>query len=71
MIFKHQRHASAGKPVVIYNRVDENGTGFWTPLIRLLETWCYDGEFTVVEDFDKLLPTVEKLMEASRTVETA
>ena len=66
MIFKHQLHASAGKPVVVYNRVDENGIGFWTPLIKLLETWCYDGEFTVVEDFENLLPTVERLMDCSR-----
>ncbi len=71
MIFKHQHHASAGKPVVVYNRMDENGVGFWTPLIKLLETWCYDGEFTVVGDFDRLLPTVEKLIEDSRSVTPA
>jgi uncharacterized protein (TIGR00730 family) len=67
MIFKHQQHASAAKPVVVYNRRDENGVGFWDPLIRLLETWCRGDEFTVVEQFDRLLPTLESLMEKSRT----
>jgi uncharacterized protein (TIGR00730 family) len=66
MIFKHQLHSSAGKPVVVYNRHDETGAGFWDPLIGLLQTWCHNGEFTVVEQFDRLLPTVESLMEEFR-----
>lgn len=67
MIFKHQRNPAAmDKPVVVYNRRDSDGNGFWSPLVKLLETWCYDGEFTVVEEFDHLLPTVEGLMESSR-----
>lgn len=68
MIFKHQRHSSANKPVVVYNRRDERGVGFWDPLIGLLETWCHNGEFTVVEQFDRLLPSVESLMEQARAV---
>ena len=69
MIFKHQQNASMGnKPVVIYNRVDAQGRRFWTPLIELLETWCNDGEFVVVEEFDRLVPTVESLIDASRGV---
>lgn len=67
MIFKHQRNPVAmDKPVVVYNRRDSNGNCFWTPLVKLLETWCYDGEFTVVEEFDHLIPTVERLLESSR-----
>ena len=67
MIYKHQGHpAAAGKPVVVYNRIDETGGAFWAPMIRLLETWCQDGEFTVVEEFERLLPTVENLLETSR-----
>jgi predicted Rossmann-fold nucleotide-binding protein len=66
MIFKNQQHSSAGKPVVVYNRRDEHGVGFWDPLIGLLETWCHNGEFTVVGEFDRLLPTVESLLEQSR-----
>lgn len=67
MIFKHQRHpAVANKPVIVFNRKDAAGVSFWSPLIKLLETWCHAGEFTVVEDFERLLPEVENLLEASR-----
>lgn len=67
MIFKHQNNPAARhKPVVVYNRVDAAGRQFWAPLIKLLENWCYDGEFTVVNEFERLLPTVENLMESSR-----
>jgi uncharacterized protein (TIGR00730 family) len=71
MIFKHQSHPSAaGKPVIVYNRHDADGTGFWTPMIDLVRNWCHNGEFTVVEEFDHLLPTMEKLMaSAASTVE--
>jgi hypothetical protein len=63
MIFKHQGHASmVGKPVVIFNRVDANGLPFWTPLIELLGTWCYDGEFIVVDELEQLIPTVKRLI---------
>jgi uncharacterized protein (TIGR00730 family) len=69
MIFNHQRHPSvANKPVVVFNRRDAAGVSFWAPLIKLLETWCYDGEFTVVEEFDQLIPTVETRMEAARSL---
>ena len=67
MIFKHQGHPSvANKPVIVFNRRDASGVSFWSPLIKLLETWCYDGEFTVVEEFDHLIPTLEIEMESSR-----
>ncbi len=69
MIFKHQRQATVGKPVVVYNRLDEAGNGFWTPLIKLLDQWCYDGEFVVVEEFENLLPTVQKLMNPASALE--
>jgi uncharacterized protein (TIGR00730 family) len=63
MIFKHQGHASmVGKPVVIFNRVDANGLPFWTPLIELLGTWCYDGEFIVVDELEQLIPAVKRLI---------
>jgi len=69
MIFNHQRHPSvANKPVVVFNRRDAAGVSFWAPLIKLLETWCYDGEFTVVEEFEQLIPTVEARMEAARAL---
>lgn len=69
MIFKHQNHPSvSNKPVVVFDRVDAQGRSFWTPLIKLLETWCYDGEFSVVSGFDQLIPTVVRELEASRAL---
>lgn len=63
MIFKSQDHPSMrGKPVVIFNRKDANGLSFWTPLIEMLGTWCYDGEFIVVEQLDDLIPTIKNLI---------
>ncbi len=68
MIFKNQGHPSmAGKPVVIFNRKDATGKPFWTPLIEMLENWCYDGEFIVVEELADLIPTVRKLLAPPRT----
>ena len=67
MIFKHQKHpAAANKPVIVFNRMDAAGMGFWTPLIALLETWCHDGEFVVIEEFERLIPTLESLLETAR-----
>jgi len=66
MIFKQQGHPSMSqKPVVIFNRKDAQGASFWGPLIEMLEIWCYDGEFTVVEELDELIPTIQKMMVAS------
>ena len=63
MIFKHQGHPSmTGKPVIIFNRKDATGRHFWTPLIEMLGTWCYDGEFIVVDELSELIPTVQKLV---------
>jgi uncharacterized protein (TIGR00730 family) len=68
MIFKHQGHASmTGKPVIVFNRKDATGRSFWTPLIAMLETWCYDGEFMVVDALDELIPTLRKLVVPVKT----
>ncbi len=70
MIFKHQGHPSmTGKPVVIFNRKDAQGDHFWTPLIELLGTWCYDGEFVVVEELDDLIPALKKVLVVPKLVE--
>jgi uncharacterized protein (TIGR00730 family) len=70
MIFKHQGHPSmTGKPVVIFNRKDAQGDHFWTPLIELLGTWCYDGEFVVVEELDDLIPALKKVLVVPTLVE--
>lgn len=62
MIFKQRNHpAMVGKPVVIYNRLDANGVRFWEPLIEMLSTWCYDGEFVVVNELQEIVPTIKSL----------
>ena len=63
MIFKHQGHPSmVGKPVVVFNRVDAEGRSFWSPLIDMLSAWCYDGEFIVVDQLEKIIPTIKSLI---------
>jgi len=67
MIFKQQGHlAMRNKPVIIFNRKDANGVRFWDPLIKLLGNWCYDGEFTVVDELEEIVPTAQRLMPSSR-----
>ncbi len=69
MIFKHQQNPSMeGKPVVVFNRRDADGNAFWDPLIVLMRTWCFNGEFVVVEEFSELIPTIKRLT-AARLVE--
>ncbi len=64
MIFKQQGHRSmAGKPVVVFNRTDAKGVRFWDPLIQMLGTWCYDGEFIIVDDLSNIIPTLQPLIQ--------
>lgn len=68
MIFKHQGNPTmTGKPVVVFDRKDANGKSFWAPLIQLLSTWCYDGEFIVVEELSEIIPTIKKLIRPRET----
>jgi uncharacterized protein (TIGR00730 family) len=63
MIFKNQRNPSMeGKPVVVFNRRDADGSAFWDPLIALMRTWCFNGEFIVVEKLSELIPTLMRLV---------
>lgn len=63
MIFKHQKvKGMADKPVVVFDRMNAEGRRFWTPLIKLLEEWCYDGEFIVVQELSEIIPTVRKMV---------
>ena len=63
MIFRHQGHPDMqGKPVIVYDRKDESGLRFWTPLIELLKPWCGPGEFAVVEEREELIPTLQNLL---------
>lgn len=70
MIFMQQNHPSmTGKPVVIFNRKDAEGRNFWDPLVEMLGTWCYDGEFTVVEELHELIPAVHQRMVRTKLAE--
>jgi uncharacterized protein (TIGR00730 family) len=67
MIFKQHGHPSMiGKPVIIFNRKDARGQSFWTPLIEMLATWCYEGEFIVVDELHELIPTVQNFITPSK-----
>jgi len=67
MIFKQSGNPNMkGKPVLVFNRKDANGKSFWAPLISMLSTWCYDGEFVVVDTLEELIPTVQKLLPAHK-----
>jgi uncharacterized protein (TIGR00730 family) len=63
MIFKQQRNpAVEGKPVIVFDRKDTNGTSFWGPLIGMLRPWHRDGGFVVVEELDQIIPTARSMM---------
>lgn len=63
MIFKQQGNPlMSGKPVVIYNRVDASGVGFWDPLVAMLEAFGTGGMFHVVNDLSEIIPALQLLM---------
>ena len=60
MIFKHRKHAlMEGKPVVIFNRLNDAGVRFWDPLIPLLNSLCQPGDFTLANDLADIVPLVK------------
>jgi predicted Rossmann-fold nucleotide-binding protein len=59
MIFKHQKNPlMAGKPVVLFNRLNPAGVRFWDPLIGLLKAFCNPGDFSVANTLDEILPAI-------------
>jgi uncharacterized protein (TIGR00730 family) len=63
MIFKHQgKRGMEGKPVIVYDKLDESGIRFWTPLIDLLGNWCGEGEFAVVGELSAIVPKIREMM---------
>ncbi len=61
MIFKHQKNPlMEGKPVVIFNRRNPSGVGFWDPLIDLLDGLCVPGDFVVAHTLNDVIPYVSK-----------
>ena len=60
MIFKRQGHPlMAGQPVVIFNRQNHAGLGFWDPLIDLLSDMCDPGDFFVANNLEDILPAIQ------------
>ena len=63
MIFKQiGKKGMVEKPVIVFDRLDSSGERFWTPMIGLLNQWCYDGEFIVVQELEEIIPTIKKMM---------
>ena len=48
----------ARKPIVLYNRIDQDGIPFWDPLIRLLKEQGVDHLITAVQGLDEILPAI-------------
>jgi uncharacterized protein (TIGR00730 family) len=64
MIFKHQGHpVMKNKPVVIFNRRDPEGNGFWDTLIELMEDHCEAEDFAVANTLEELIPAVTRNLE--------
>jgi uncharacterized protein (TIGR00730 family) len=56
MIFKHQgSDLMKGKKVVIFNRPDENGVGFWDALLPLMEEMCEPGDYDIATSLDGVM----------------
>ena len=52
-----------GKPIVLYNRIDEDGVAFWDPFVALLKEQGYDHLVSAVTDMNEIVPTIEKGLE--------
>ena len=62
MIFRHQGNpVMRGKPVIIFNRPDEMGNGFWDPLLSLLDCFCGRDEFNVAQSLEEII-SISKAM---------
>jgi uncharacterized protein (TIGR00730 family) len=61
MIFHQQGHdLMKGKPVVIFNRLDESGDRFWEPLVELLGKYCNADDYTIVNELDEIIPAIKQ-----------
>ncbi len=56
MIFKHQGNdLMKGKKVIIFNRPDEAGAGFWDSLLPLMESTCEPGDYEIAISLDEVM----------------
>jgi uncharacterized protein (TIGR00730 family) len=61
MIFQQQNSPlMKNKPVVVFNRRDNNGVSFWDPMIDMLHDLCCGSHFEVVDTLDQIIPTLMK-----------
>ncbi|MGC4016432.1 MAG: LOG family protein [Luteolibacter sp.] len=66
MIFKRQQNPlMMNKPVVLFNRPNAAGIGFWDPLIDLLDGMCQPGDFVVARSLDDVVPVFEPKLRMS------
>ncbi|MCH2061469.1 MAG: LOG family protein [Verrucomicrobiales bacterium] len=50
-----------GKPVIVYDRMDQSGQRFWAPLNELLRNTCVDRDaYQVVGKLEDILPAIQK-----------
>ena len=54
-----------GKPVVLFNRIDKDGTPFWDPFVKLLEEQGVAHLVQAVTKIDEILPAIESARESS------
>lgn len=71
IIYRHQDSPMMKhKPIVIFNRPDEEGHGFWDSLIELLEKVCQKDDYTVattLDEVDEILAARVPLAYTTRT----
>ncbi len=66
MIFKSTGHPlMAGKPVVVFNRAEAPGIGFWDKLLGLLHDMHGPERFTLVNRREDIVPTLLNRLEAN------
>ena len=62
ILHQQQSNIMERKPVIIFNRLMEDGTRFWGPLLPLLEAAGGKGFYTEVTKLEDIVPTVKKLI---------
>jgi len=51
-----------GKPIIVYDRMDQAGQRFWTPLNELLSLIGVDsGDYQVVGKLEDILPAIKRV----------
>lgn len=61
MILRQQKDAVMdGKPVIVFNRADDKGQGFWDLLLPLLDATCESGDYVVAESLEQIKKFVDE-----------